>query len=160
MPSYIHIRLRMPHPSTLMSHWNVYEVESGIIMLIIVKCRIWEWKMSDPEATHPLDQLVPDPSGRSPVCGEEQFATVLRSMVAVNTPKVFAVVEEFGERVDARIAAWGLDFGGRAEVVTVDFGTRMGLSSADDALLVFRGGHRTRPRFVWYDPNAIEPDVS
>lgn len=94
------------------------------------------------------------------MCGEEQFATVLRSMVAVNTPSVFAVIEELGERVDARIAAWGLDFGDHAEVVTVDFGTRMGLSSPDDALLVFRGGHRTRPRLVWYDPNGMEPDVS
>lgn len=116
--------------------------------------------MSDFGATHPLDQLVPDPSERSPLCDEEQFASVLRSMVAVNAPRLFAAIEEFGERVDARIAAWGVDFDGHAEVVTVDFGMRMGLASPEDALPVFRVGNRIRSRLVGYDPNAAEPDES
>ncbi|WP_285507197.1 hypothetical protein [Actinokineospora sp. NBRC 105648] len=54
---------------------------------------------------HPLDVLVRDPSSRPPMGGEAEFAAMVADLVATEVPRVFAVVQEYGERVDARIVA-------------------------------------------------------
>jgi hypothetical protein len=74
------------------------------------------WTSSTPA----LDLLVPDPAGLPPLCGREEFAELLGGMVADGAPRLFAVVQEYGDRVDGRIAAWGMAFEDRAEVVGVD----------------------------------------
>jgi hypothetical protein len=48
-------------------------------------------------------------------------------MVAAHAPRIFAVVQEWGERVDARIAAWGLSFEDHAELLGVDGPKYVGL---------------------------------
>lgn len=83
-----------------------------------------------------------------PLCGEAEFTALINEMVAEEAPRVFAVVQELGDRADARIAAWGLSFADRA-VAYSHRGTMMTLSSADRALFVFERGSRLRPRLVW-----------
>lgn len=56
------------------------------------------------------------------MCGEEEFARLMSEMVAAEAPRLFALVQEYGDRVDGRIAAWGMAFDDGAEVV----GTRRG----------------------------------
>ncbi|PKW15005.1 hypothetical protein [Saccharopolyspora spinosa] len=41
----------------------------------------------------------------------EQFAVVAEDLVADAASSLFAVLQEYGERVDVRIAAWGMAFG-------------------------------------------------
>lgn len=96
---------------------------------------------------HPLDAYVPDPSSRSPLCGEHQFAEILRGMVADNAPELFAVVQEYGNRVDARIAAWGMAFPDRAEVVALEGGLRLRLRlrHPDEAMGHFHFGTHIHP---------------
>jgi len=48
---------------------------------------------------------IADPARRDPLCDEEVFARVLDRMVADNAPRLFAVVAEYGDRVDVAIAA-------------------------------------------------------
>lgn len=108
-------------------------------------------------APNPLDEFVPDPSELRPACDEEEFAEILEGMVADEAPRVFAVVEEYGERVDGWIAAWGMAFDDRAEVVSVQGGMRMSTRSADSALRGFGFGTRIRPRVVWVNPDAATP---
>ena len=81
--------------------------------------------------TEPLahtDQPCPDDapdagiSTLAPLCGEEEFAELVAEMVAEGAPRLFAVVQEFGERVDGRIAAWGVALEDRAEVFGVEKG--------------------------------------
>lgn len=108
-------------------------------------------------ATHPLDELVPDPSGLEPVCDEERFAELLEGIVADGAPRVFAIVEEYGERVDGHIAAWGMAFDDRAEVISVQGGLRMSTRSAESALRGFGFGTRLKPRVVWVNPDAATP---
>ncbi|HEY0804907.1 MAG TPA: hypothetical protein VGD84_07580 [Pseudonocardiaceae bacterium] len=103
---------------------------------------------------HPLDALVPDPAGLSPLCDAEAFAASLEGMVADFAPRVFAVVQEYGERVDGRIAAWGMAFEDHAEIVDVKGRVRMGMRSPEDALRGFAFGSHVRPHLVWVNPDA------
>jgi hypothetical protein len=58
-------------------------------------------------------------------------------MVADEAPRLFAVVQEYGERVDGQIAAWGMAFADHAEVVSVKRGMRMSLQAPEKALRMF-----------------------
>lgn len=101
---------------------------------------------------HPLDALVPDPSGPAPLCDEPEFAAILEEMVTDEAPRLFAVVQEYGERADGMIAAWGMAFDDHAEVVSVARGHRMSLQTAENARRMFTSGSHIRARLVWLSP--------
>lgn len=103
---------------------------------------------------HPLDVYVPDPRGMAPLCGEIEFTAIMEAMVADNAPRLFAVVQEYGERVDARIAAWGMAFEDHAEVISVERGLRMSLQIPENALRGFNFGTHIRARLVWFNPDT------
>jgi len=109
------------------------------------------------QGRHPLDGLVPDPSDMTPLCSEEQFAVELDSMVAEDAPRLFAVVQEYGERVDGRIAAWGMAFDDRADIVSPECGLWLRLAAAEDALRGFNIGSHVHARLVWFNPDAAGP---
>jgi hypothetical protein len=66
--------------------------------------------MGEIEAVRELDEL----------CGEEEFAELVTEMVSDEAPRLFAVVQELGTREDGWIAAWGLAFENRAQLVHSD----------------------------------------
>lgn len=103
---------------------------------------------------HPLDAFVRDPSGLPPLCDEAQFAEILEETVADEAPRLFAVVQEYGERVDGRIVAWGMAFEDHAEVVSVARDIRMGLQKPETALRLFNIGSHIHARIVWFNPDA------
>lgn len=107
---------------------------------------------------HPLDAYVHDPSGLAPLCDEQRFAELLAGMVADNAPRLFAVVREYGVRVDGTIAGWGLAFEDRVEVVSTDGGLRMRTASTQRAVQCFGFGTHITPRLVWFDPAAATPE--
>lgn len=78
-------------------------------------------------------------------------------MVADEAPQLFAVIQEYGERVDGRIAAWGMSFDDHAEVVSVARGVRESLRTPQDALHLFHLGSHIRARLVWFNPDAATP---
>lgn len=92
---------------------------------------------------------IPGPWGMAPMCDEKRFAAILAEMVAEKAPRLFAVVQEYGERVDGRIAAWGMAFDDHVEVSGVDGDVRMSLSGPERALHVYRRGSHITPRLVW-----------
>ncbi|MGH3900040.1 MAG: hypothetical protein ACRDTA_17730 [Pseudonocardiaceae bacterium] len=106
---------------------------------------------------YPLDEFVSDPSGLTPVCDEPEFTTILEEMVADEAPRLFAVVQEYGDRVDGRIAAWGMAFDDHAEVVSVKRGLRMSLPASENALRLFKFGNHIQARLVWFNPDAATP---
>ncbi|WP_245556000.1 hypothetical protein [Actinopolyspora mortivallis] len=108
----------------------------------------------DQRFEHPLEALVPDPAGLEPLGDESRFVELVRELVSENAPRVFAVVQEYGQRVDARIAAWGIAFEGRAEVVAVEENLRMRVSSPEVAVRLFHLGTRVRARLVWSEPGV------
>lgn len=84
-----------------------------------------------------------------PLCGEEEFARLMSEMVAAEAPRLFALVQEYGDRADGRIAAWGMAFEDGAEVVGTSPGTHLSVRSAEMALRWFRRGGRVQTRLVW-----------
>jgi hypothetical protein len=104
------------------------------------------------EGRHALHEHVPDPGSLPPVCDEHEFAELIEQMVADDAPRLFAVVQEYGERVDAVIVAWGLAFPDHAEIVADHL--RMSLHSPESALRMFDAGRHVRARLVWFDPDA------
>jgi hypothetical protein len=107
------------------------------------------------EPKHPLDLVYRDPAGLAPLCDEEEFAADLTELVADEAPRLFAVVQEYGERVDARIAAWGMAFDDHAEVA--EGGAWMSLRRPESALRRYKRGSFVHARLVWVDP-SIGPD--
>ena len=132
------------------------------IMITAAPTRPDERQATEPELDlrkhhHPLDQFIPDPSGLMPLSDEPGFAAILESVVADEAPRLFAIVQEYGERVDGRIAAWGMAFDDYAEVVSVSRGVRASLRTPEDALRLFNCGSHIRARLVWFNPDAATP---
>jgi hypothetical protein len=92
-----------------------------------------------------------DPALLPPLGDEARFGEILNEMVAEYAPRRFAVIEVLGERADARITSWGLEFDDHAEVVGVD-GLRRSLPSAQRALRWPGGAEGVTLRLVWVDP--------
>lgn len=91
-----------------------------------------------------------DVDGLKPLCGEVEFAALLDTMVVTSAPRVFAVVQEFGERLDGWVAAWGFAFDDRAEIFAIDDHSRLSLEKPENALHLFSSGrHQVRARLVW-----------
>jgi hypothetical protein len=76
-------------------------------------------------------------------------------MVADEAPRLFAVVQEYGERVDARIAAWGMAFEDHADLT--GGGTWMSTRSPETAVRRFTRGSDVHARLIWVDPAAATP---
>lgn len=68
---------------------------------------------------------------------------------ADETPRLFPVVQEYGDREGARIAAWGMAFANHVEVAAVDGTLRLNLRTPTNALRAFGGGGQVRTRLVW-----------
>ena len=91
-------------------------------------------------------------SGREPLGDEPRFAEILAGMVADFAPRVFAVVQVYGERVDGRIAAWGMTFEDHVKMFAVDGWSPMTVQAPEDALSGFAWGKHITTRLVWVDP--------
>lgn len=83
---------------------------------------------------------------------EPEFAAIVERMVAGDAPALFAVVQEYGERVDARVAAWGMAFPDHAEVIGVGRTGWMSLQAPEGAVRMFETGEHIRVRLVWLGP--------
>jgi hypothetical protein len=94
---------------------------------------------------------------RTPAIDEAEFEELLAAMVADEAPRLFAVIQEYGEQIDARISAWGMAFENGAEVVAVDQGLRMNLRAPENALRLFNVGDDIRARLVWVNPCSATP---
>jgi hypothetical protein len=105
--------------------------------------------MSANQFAHPLDAIIPDPAGREPLCDEAEFGALVNEIVTEHAPRLFAVVQEYGNRVDARIAAWGMAFNGRAVVTSTRGGAFQTLARPEHAVRLFTRGTRVSSRLVW-----------
>ena len=101
------------------------------------------------------DELASDErwGDEEPLCDEEEFAQEVRELVADEAPRVFALVEERGERADGWIVAWGMVFEDRVEVISENRGLRMTVHSIDRVQRVF--SRRRKIRLVWADPTTV-----
>jgi len=92
---------------------------------------------------------MPEPDS-SPPFSDAKFEALIRELVTDDAPRLFAVVEEYGDREDAHVGAWGLAFPDHAEVVTAEGTLRMRVQSPDSTLRFFLAPNVTA-RVVWID---------
>ncbi|GAA3462665.1 hypothetical protein ACFFSW_24855 [Saccharothrix longispora] len=79
----------------------------------------------------------------------DSYDEFVAELVSDDAPRLFAVVREYGDREDADVAAWGMAFPDRAEVVGVERRVRMSLRDPERAARLFAGGDGARARLVW-----------
>jgi len=94
------------------------------------------------EAQHAVDL--------TPLGTEEEFVAMIDELVADDVPRVFALVEECGERADGWVIAWGMAFEDHAELVSVRRGMHGHFQSAENARRAF--ARRRKVRLVWATP--------
>jgi hypothetical protein len=87
------------------------------------------------------------------VFGAEEFATLVEQMAVDQAPRLFAVVQTYGQ-LDGRVAAWGMAFDDGAEIVGVDRALRMSLEAADTAPMLFALDGGAEARLVWLRPSV------
>ncbi|CAM4098358.1 hypothetical protein KIPE111705_40280 [Kibdelosporangium persicum] len=110
------------------------------------------------DETHKVLEIgIPDPGGEPPLCGEEEFAALVAEVVANDAPRLFAVVAEYGERVDAMCVAWGMAFEKGAYAVSVDGRKQFVVSRPDLVLPHFRVRGSVSARLVWPDSAKSSP---
>jgi hypothetical protein len=95
-----------------------------------------------------------DPATMRPFGTEEEFAEAVSGMVTEEAPRLFAVVQELGVRVDARIAGWGLAYEDHVDVLGVGSSVHRGGSRPEDMLRYFHRQDRITARIVW--PNRAD----
>jgi hypothetical protein len=90
-----------------------------------------------------------------PLCDEAEFVQEIAELVAAEAPRLFAVVQEYGERVDGRIAAWGLAFEDYADIVGVDPSTtHLRLQTPERAVRYFSRHPRITARVTWVNAST------
>ncbi|MET8746821.1 hypothetical protein [Streptomyces sp. NPDC004728] len=103
------------------------------------------------EKRHPAD----DPgAGNADVeqldsLGRQEFDALVQNLVQETAPRVFAVVQELGDREDAVVAAWGLALDGRTELITAEGVSRLSVRTPESALRFFSSGNGIRTRLIW-----------
>ncbi|CAM3667848.1 hypothetical protein KIPE111705_19715 [Kibdelosporangium persicum] len=80
---------------------------------------------------------------------DTQFTSLITAIVADQAPRVFVVVLEFGELVEAEIVAWGMALDTGAYMITVDGRNQYALAEPENALMYVRGRTNTTPHLVW-----------
>lgn len=112
--------------------------------------------MTTPDDT-PAVEAPPcdEPRWEGPLCSEPEFAALLKTLVANFAPRLFALIEEEGEREDGVLVAWGMAFEDRVEVVRGDGVEKVitgSFASVDHVNRLY--SLRKKMHLVWYDPSA------
>jgi hypothetical protein len=90
---------------------------------------------------------------------DEEFDEKVRQMVADTAPRVFAVVQVYGEREDGRVAAWGFAYedeeGGQVfDIVSVEGRLRLRLVSLERLAWWFGRDPLISVRVEWVNGGA------
>ncbi|MEO7193523.1 MAG: hypothetical protein ABIZ05_01675 [Pseudonocardiaceae bacterium] len=86
------------------------------------------------------------------MCDEAEFSAEVEGLVADFAPRLFALLEEAGVRVDGRIVAWGMAFEDHADVVGVFEPIMRRFRCAERAHQAF--SRRGKIRLIWCNPDS------
>jgi hypothetical protein len=94
--------------------------------------------------------ITPTPLGNA-----EEFTGLMQELAVEEAPRLFALVEEYGEAEDARVAGYGLAYADRADVNSAEGDFQLGSESAERARTLFEISSRSagvsRVHVVWLD---------
>ncbi|GGP43480.1 hypothetical protein [Saccharothrix coeruleofusca] len=89
---------------------------------------------------------------QEPLWDEAGFADFLQGLAQDDAPRLFAIAHEYGTRQDGWIAAWGMAFADRADVVSTEGDFRATAKDPDSALATFerfKGGEDVKLHLLW-----------
>jgi hypothetical protein len=95
-----------------------------------------------------------------PVADRAEFTELIAEMVSDQAPRVFAIVVEYGDRVEAQVAAWGLALDESAYMITTDGKNQFHLTEPENAVKYVRGRSGTVAHLVWATPRSCAPQKS
>jgi len=95
------------------------------------------------------DHAGPEGPVPAPLFGREKYERLVAGLIADLAPRMFAVVQDYGDRVDSRVAAWGLAFDDYTEIVGVDRDLRISAASPEQALIGFAHQPDITARVIW-----------
>lgn len=110
--------------------------------------------MSDTTEQSIVDEGVTRLAHSSCAAGESEFAMDVACMVADHAPRVFAVVLEYGDQIDAKIVAWGLALDDGAYMATVDGRNQYSMTAPESALKYVSARPNTTPHLVWVEARS------
>jgi hypothetical protein len=100
------------------------------------------------------------PSVPAALWTKEEFTRLMRELAVAEAPRLFALVEEYGEAEDARIAGYGLAYANRADVNSVEGDFHLDSQSPERARALFEISSRStgmrRVHVVWLDTSITE----
>ncbi|MEU4761779.1 hypothetical protein AB0H12_00905 [Actinosynnema sp. NPDC023794] len=98
-----------------------------------------------------LDEPSPDMVAQ-PLWTKDQFTNLLHLIAKEQAPRLFAIVEEYGEWEDSRVAGYGLAYSDRVDVNSVEGDFHLNSQSPERARQVFELSARSRgvrTHLVW-----------
>jgi hypothetical protein len=98
-----------------------------------------------------LDERSPDTVAR-PLWTKEEFTNLLHLIAKKQAPRLFAIVEEYGEQEDGRVAGYGLAYPDHADVNSVEGDFHLVSQSPERARQLYEmsaGSRGVRTHLVW-----------
>jgi hypothetical protein len=83
---------------------------------------------------------------------EDEYESAVRELVEAFAPRRLAIFQDLGDRVDGRVAAWGIAFDERIEIVDAQSSGWMSLTSPNAALRHYGRQPDVTARVIWIDP--------
>jgi hypothetical protein len=102
---------------------------------------------------------IPAIGNPTPDPDDTDFATLVTDMVTHQAPRVFAIVLEYGDQIDAQVIAWGMALEESAYVTTVDGKNQYLLTEPQNALKYMPSRAGTTPHLVWTFPPTTTTHV-
>lgn len=102
--------------------------------------------LDDPADGNPYIAALRDP---------QVYEEVVSDLVMSTAPGLFAVVQEQVDGFDARVAAWGMVFEDRAEVVSVEGNHHFSVQQPERALLHFTVPGEATARLIRVAPDLV-----
>lgn len=87
-----------------------------------------------------------------PLFSTESYEEAVRSLIDEFAPRRFAIFQDLDEHFDGRVAAWGIAFEDRVEIVDARSSCWMSLASPETALRHYTRLPRITSRVIWIDP--------
>jgi hypothetical protein len=98
-----------------------------------------------------LDERTSDVNAQ-PLWTEGEFADVVHLIAKEQAPRLFAIVEEYGEREDGRVAGYGLAYADHVDVNSVEGDFHLISQNPERARRLFEisaGSRAVRAHLVW-----------
>ncbi|HYS38520.1 MAG TPA: hypothetical protein VEO01_23120 [Pseudonocardiaceae bacterium] len=83
--------------------------------------------------------------------GIDGYEAAVREMVEEFAPRRFAVFQDLGNRVDGRVAAWGMAFEDHVDIIDADGSCWTSMSTPEAALRGYARPPEVDARVIWVD---------